>query len=249
MTHVTPAAAGFQMSSRFTKYPTQNLGDSILNSLESLLSKMLSNSPPPTPNIMHATISTPFPPVCTTLAAAEVKYLRHITKYPTQNFGDSILNSLESPLSKIISSAPPPHTPNHACYHLHAISTSAYHPYCYRSQICSPFHHVPHPKTSLVAFYTHIVVYKCSPCPHSSKNMPHGTIRAHIPTVTPHCAESGSAGQTGSLNREPHAPNPEVRAPGSTPTTPACLWAPYTHLGRLEAALSPPRGAQNDPSF
>jgi hypothetical protein len=93
MTHVTPAAAGFQMSSRFTKYPTQNLGDSILNSLKSLLSKMLSNSPPPTPNVIHATISTPFPPVCTALAAVEVKYVRHFTKCPTQNLVGSILYS------------------------------------------------------------------------------------------------------------------------------------------------------------
>jgi hypothetical protein len=59
-----------------------------------------------------------------------------------------------------------------------------------------------------------------------SKNMPHDSIRAHLPTATPHCAESGSAGQTGSPNREPRTPNPEVRAPGST---------------NPEEALSPPR--------
>ena len=85
MTHITPAAAGFQMSSRFTKYPTQNPGDSILNSLESLLSKMLSNSPPP-------------------------------------------------------------HTQYHTCYHLHTISTSVYHPCCCRSQISSPYHQISHRK-------------------------------------------------------------------------------------------------------
>jgi hypothetical protein len=41
----------------------------------------------------------------------------------------------------------------------------------------------------------------------------------------------------------------KLRAPGPTPTTPAYLWAPYARFGRLEAALSPTPGAQNDPSF
>ena len=77
-------------------------------------------------------------------------------------------------------------------------STSMYHPCRCRSQMCSPFHQTPPPKTSFIAFYTHIVVYKCFPCPCGSKNMPYGTIRAHLPTVTPHCAEPGSAVQTGS---------------------------------------------------
>jgi hypothetical protein len=87
------------------------------------------------------------------------------------------------------------------------------------------------------------VVCECAPCLCDSKNMPHGTIWARLPTVTPHRTESGSAGQTGRPNREPRASNPEVRAPGSTPTTLAWLWVPYAHLGRQEAALSPPRGA------
>ena len=112
-----------------------------------------------------------------------------------------------------------------------------------------PLHFTSHPKTSLIAFYTHAIVYKCFPCPYDSKNMPHGTIRACLPIATPHCAESGSAGQTGSPNREPRAPNPEFRAPGSTPTTPAWLWAPYAHFGQLEAAPSPTQGTQNDPPF
>jgi hypothetical protein len=187
MTHVTPAAAGFQMSSRFTKYPTQNLGDSILNSLESLLSKMVSSSPPPHPKPRM------LPPPC------------HFHQY---------VPPLLLQKSNVF-----------------AISTK-----------------IP-PRTSLIAFYTHVVVYKCFPCPYDSKNMPHGAIRAHLRTVTPHCAESGSAGQTGSPNREPRAPNPEFRAPGSTPTTSAWLWAPCAHLGRLEAAPSPPQGTQNDPPF
>jgi hypothetical protein len=124
MTHVTPAAAGCQVPSHFTKCSTQNLGDSILNSLESLLSKMTSNSPPPTQ--------------C------------------------------------------------HAFYHLHNISTSACHPCCCRSQTCSPFHHnTPHPKTSLIEFYTHVIVHKCPPCPCDSKNVPHSTIRERLLTWLP----------------------------------------------------------------
>ena len=140
------------------------------------------------------------------------------------------------------------------CYHLQTIYTSTHHPHCCsRSPTCSPFHISPNipPKTSLIASYTQILVYKCTPCPcdYLYKNMPHGAIRARLPTATPHRAESGSACQTGRPNREPRAPNPEVRAPGSTPTTLAWLWAPCAHSGRLEAAPSPTRGAQSDPSF
>ena len=87
------------------------------------------------------------------------------------------------------------------------------------------------------------------PLPYDSKNMPHGTIRGLLPAVTPHRAESGSADKTGNLNREPRAPNPEVRAPGSTHATPARLRAPCSHLGWLEAAPSPPRGTPSNPSF
>ena len=86
---------------------------------------------------------------------------------------------------------------------------------------------------------TCVVVYD------DSNSMPHGATRARLSTATLHRGESRSAGQTGCLNREPRAPNPEVRAPGSIqttpPSTPAWLWAPYAHLGRLEAAPSPPR--------
>ena len=107
------AAAGFQISSRFTKhptqnlrhsivkylrhftkYPTQNFGDSILNSLESPLSKIIPSSPthPPHHACYHLqTISTSvYRPAA--LAAAEVECVRHFTKYPTQTLVDSSLH-------------------------------------------------------------------------------------------------------------------------------------------------------------
>jgi hypothetical protein len=135
------------MSSHFTKRPTQNLGDSILNSSESLLSKMMSNRPPPHPKPRMLPPPHHFHQRArTALAAAEVKHVRNFFKHPTQNLGDSILNSSETPLSKTMSNSPPPTTPNHACDHLHTISTGMHRTCCCRSQTRSPFHQMSHPK-------------------------------------------------------------------------------------------------------
>jgi hypothetical protein len=111
MPHTTPAAAGCQMSSHLTKELSRNLVDSIANSLQSPLFKMISNSPPlqnpkphmlPSPHHLHQCV------LRATLAAAEAKCVRHFTKCPTQNLGDGIRNSLESPLSKMLPNSPPP---------------------------------------------------------------------------------------------------------------------------------------------
>jgi hypothetical protein len=53
MSHIAPVAAGCQMSSHFTKYPTQSPGGGIWGSFESSLSKMISNNPPPYTPKLH----------------------------------------------------------------------------------------------------------------------------------------------------------------------------------------------------
>jgi hypothetical protein len=80
---------------------------------QQVLSKRLGNrsaQPPPPPNPKPYMLPSPhhFPPVCTALAAAEVKCVRHFTKYPTQTPGDSIWNSSESHLSNMLPNSPPP---------------------------------------------------------------------------------------------------------------------------------------------
>ena len=89
--HVMPAAAGYQISSHLMKGPSRNLVDSILNSWESPLSKMLSNSPPshskpcmsPSPNHFHQHV----PP----FQLRWSKYFAILSKFPAQNLVDSIL--------------------------------------------------------------------------------------------------------------------------------------------------------------
>ena len=69
--------------------------------------------------------------------------------------------------------------------------------------------------------------------------MPHDAARARPPTD-----RNARVVLNPEVLAKSEAPNPEVRAPGPTP---AWLWAPYAHLGRLEAAPSPPRGCPERP--
>jgi hypothetical protein len=139
MTHVAPAAAGCQMSSHFTKRPTQNLGDSILNSLESLLSKIMSNRPPQLPTPCMLPSPRHFHQCAPPLLLQKPNAFAISQNAPPKTSVIAFRIAWSPLFPKRYQAALPPTTttPNHACYHFHVISTSACHPYCCRSQTCA----------------------------------------------------------------------------------------------------------------